>query len=69
MGKSNFPCDLERKADPVAAAKESLAGFDDVVTDAMKKFEVPGMAIAIVKNKKSSTRKASGCATSRNNCP
>jgi len=51
QGGANFPCDLERKADPVAAAKESLAGFDDVVTDAMKKFEVPGMAIAIVKNK------------------
>src|SRR5262245_12036911 len=48
---ANFPCDLERKADPVAAATEALAGFDDVVTDAMKKFEVPGMAIAIVKNK------------------
>ncbi|HKQ91780.1 MAG TPA: serine hydrolase, partial [Blastocatellia bacterium] len=50
QGGANFPCDIERKADPVAAAKESLAGFDDVVTDAMKKFEVPGMAIAIVKN-------------------
>ena len=48
---ANFPCDLERKADPIAAAKEALAGFDDVVTDAMKKFEVPGMAIAVVKNK------------------
>jgi CubicO group peptidase (beta-lactamase class C family) len=48
---ANFPCDIERKADPVAAAKEALAGFDDVVIDAMKKFEVPGMAIAIVKNK------------------
>ena len=51
QGGAIFPCDLERKADPVAAAKDSLAGFDDVVTDAMKKFEVPGMAIAIVKNK------------------
>jgi len=51
QGGANFPCDLERKADPVAAAKESLSGFDDAVTAAMKKFEVPGMAIAIVKNK------------------
>ncbi|MDQ3012392.1 MAG: beta-lactamase family protein, partial [Acidobacteriota bacterium] len=34
-----------------AAAKESLAGFDDAVTDAMEKFEVPGMAIAIIKGK------------------
>lgn len=51
QGGANLPCALERKTDPVAAAKEALAGFDDVVTDAMKKFEVPGMAIAIVKNK------------------
>jgi CubicO group peptidase (beta-lactamase class C family) len=51
QGGANFPCVLERKTDPVAAAKEALAGFDEVVTDAMKKFEVPGMAIAIVKNK------------------
>lgn len=51
QGGANLPCALERKTDPVAAAKETLAGFDDVVTDAMKKFEVPGMAIAIVKNK------------------
>src|SRR5262249_58143522 len=51
QGGADLPCSLERKADPVAAAKEALAGFDDVVTDAMKKFEVPGMAIAIVKNK------------------
>src|SRR5574341_932412 len=51
QGGAKFPCVLERKTDPVAAAKEALAGFDDVVTDAMKKFEVPGMDIAIVKNK------------------
>lgn len=51
QGGANLPCSLERKADPVALAKEALAGFDDVITDAMKKFEVPGMAIAIVKGK------------------
>ena len=51
QGGANLPCYLERKGDPVALAKESLAGFDEVVTDAMKKFEVPGMAIAIVKGK------------------
>ena len=47
----NLPCSLERKADPGAVAKDSLAGFDEVVADAMKKFEVPGMAIAVVKGK------------------
>jgi CubicO group peptidase (beta-lactamase class C family) len=50
QGGANLPCNLER-ADPAGRAKEALAGFDDVVTDAMKKFEVPGMAIAIVKGK------------------
>jgi CubicO group peptidase (beta-lactamase class C family) len=51
QGGADFAYSLERKSGPVAAAKEALAGFDEVVTDAMKKFEVPGMAIAIVKNK------------------
>src|SRR5262245_46264146 len=44
QGGADLPCGLERKADPVAAAKEALAGFDDVVTDAMKKFEEIGRA-------------------------
>ncbi|MGH9799267.1 MAG: serine hydrolase, partial [Blastocatellia bacterium] len=51
QGGANLPCYLERKTDPVAAAKDALVGFDEVVADAMKKFEVPGMAIAIVKGK------------------
>ncbi|HMY76641.1 MAG TPA: serine hydrolase domain-containing protein, partial [Blastocatellia bacterium] len=51
QGGANLPCNLERKADPAAAAKDALAGFDDVVNDAMKKLDVPGMAIAIVKGK------------------
>jgi CubicO group peptidase (beta-lactamase class C family) len=51
QGGANLPCSLERKADPVATAKDALAGFDEVAIDAMKKFEVPGMAIAIVKGK------------------
>jgi len=50
QGGANLPCNLER-ADPAARAKEALAGFDDVATDAMKKFDVPGMAMAIVKGK------------------
>src|SRR5215813_2141415 len=42
---------LERRASPAAAARDALAGFDETVPDAMKKFDVPGMAIAIVKGK------------------
>ncbi|HXU39359.1 MAG TPA: serine hydrolase [Blastocatellia bacterium] len=51
QGGADLPCYLNRQGDPVAKAKEALVGFDEVVTDAMKKFEVPGMAIAIVKGK------------------
>lgn len=51
QGGANLPCSLERKADPVTIAKTSLEGFDTIVADAMKKFEVPGLAIAIVKGK------------------
>ena len=51
QGGATFPFILERKASPAATAQESLKGFDEVVTEAMKKFDVPGMAIAIVKDK------------------
>jgi CubicO group peptidase (beta-lactamase class C family) len=50
QGGASFPFTLERKANPVTA-QEALKGFDEVVTDAMKKFDVPGMALAIVKGK------------------
>ncbi len=51
QGGGNLACVLERKADPVAAAKDALSGLDDAITSAMKAFEVPGLAIAIVRNK------------------
>ncbi|MEP7274183.1 MAG: serine hydrolase [Acidobacteriota bacterium] len=51
QGGGNLHCVLERKADPVVAAKDALNGLDDAITSAMKAFEVPGLAIAIVKNK------------------
>jgi CubicO group peptidase (beta-lactamase class C family) len=51
QGGGSFPFTLVRKQSPAAAAQEALKGFDDVVTDAMKKFDVPGMALAIVKGK------------------
>jgi CubicO group peptidase (beta-lactamase class C family) len=42
--------DVDRGADPVALAKQSLAGYDSFVNQAIKEWEVPGVAIAIVKN-------------------
>lgn len=36
QGGANLPCTMERKADPVALAKEALAGFDGVVNEDRK---------------------------------
>ena len=51
QGGATLKFALERRASPEAVAREAMAGFDDVVPEAMKKFDVPGMAIAIVKGK------------------
>jgi CubicO group peptidase (beta-lactamase class C family) len=52
QGGQSFPCSLTRKAETSTADNQDpLEGFEAVVTDGMKKFEVPGMAIAIVKGK------------------
>jgi CubicO group peptidase (beta-lactamase class C family) len=45
-----MPFHLDQGTDPFAAAKESLAGFDSFVSQAIAAWEVPGLAIAIVKN-------------------
>jgi CubicO group peptidase (beta-lactamase class C family) len=42
--------ELDRGPDPVAHARQSLAGYDSFVNQAIKDWEVPGVAIAIVKN-------------------
>ena len=41
---------LERGPDPIVAAKQALAGFDSFLTEAIKAWEVPGMAVSIVKD-------------------
>jgi CubicO group peptidase (beta-lactamase class C family) len=50
QGGGSFPFHLDRGVDPVVAARQSLAGFDSFVNQAIKEWEVPGLAIAIVKN-------------------
>jgi len=50
QGGKSFPFQLEAGIDPVAAAKGSLVGFDLFVKEAIKAWEVPGLALAIVKN-------------------
>jgi CubicO group peptidase (beta-lactamase class C family) len=51
QGGATLKFALERRPPPEAAAREALAGFDEAVPEMMKKFDVPGMAIAIVKGK------------------
>lgn len=51
QGGQRFPCNLERKADPGTDAKAVLASLDAFINDGLKKFDVPGMSIAVVKGK------------------
>jgi CubicO group peptidase (beta-lactamase class C family) len=47
-----FPFKLLRKADPSSSAASALEGFDRFVESAMKSWNVPGLAVAIVKDGK-----------------
>lgn len=46
-----FPFRLTREVDPVIKARQALAGFDDILDKALGDFKVPGLALAIVKDK------------------
>ncbi len=47
-----LPFKLERKKAPEAAAKDSLAGFEEFVEKAREVWKVPGLALAIIKGDK-----------------
>lgn len=46
-----FPFRLSREIDPVTRARQSLSGLDDVLNKALQDFKVPGLAMAVVKDK------------------
>ena len=50
QGGKSFPFRLEAGIDPVMSAKGALIGFDSFVNEAIKAWEVPGLALGIVKN-------------------
>jgi CubicO group peptidase (beta-lactamase class C family) len=52
QGGQTFPFALSREKDPASKAKKFLAGFEEVVEEAIKTFKVPGLAISIVKDDK-----------------
>jgi CubicO group peptidase (beta-lactamase class C family) len=51
QGGGAFPFELVRGADPVAKARKALEGFDEVVVRGLAALKVPGVAVAIVKDK------------------
>ncbi len=49
QGGGTFPFELKRAQEPKAASADALAGFDEFVDSARKGWEVPGVAVAIIK--------------------
>jgi len=47
-----FPFSLKRGEDPALAAGRALAGFDELLARGLKELDVPGVAVAIVKDGK-----------------
>lgn len=64
-----FPFKLQRKADPSEAAASALGGFDEFVQSAMKSWNVPGLAIAMVKDGKVVLAKGYGLRNIQANLP
>jgi len=52
QGGASLSFHLEAGTDPIVAARQALGGFDSFLTEAIKAWEVPGLAVAIVKDGK-----------------
>ena len=50
QGGGTIPFELARAEKPAAAAQGALAGFDEFVSAALQAWNVPGLAIAVVKD-------------------
>ncbi len=50
QAENTFPFLLESAEDPVALAKQALADFDDVVKKGLESLNIPGAAVAVVKD-------------------
>ena len=48
QGGQSFPFELDRAGDRGAAAQRTLEGFAEFVEESRKKWEVPGLAVAVV---------------------
>jgi CubicO group peptidase (beta-lactamase class C family) len=52
QGGASFPFTMDRKAAPDVAARDAMDGFDAFVTKAIADWEVPGLAIGVVRGGK-----------------
>lgn len=52
QGGGKFPFELRRGASATEAAKDALAGYDELVNKMIQDWRVPGLAVAIVKGGK-----------------
>lgn len=50
QAENTFPFLLESAKDPVALAKQALADFDDIVKKGLEILNIPGAAVAVVKD-------------------
>jgi CubicO group peptidase (beta-lactamase class C family) len=50
QGGQSFPFSLSREISPKIKAKKALAGFDEIVERGLKELNVPGAAVAVVKD-------------------
>lgn len=50
QGGQSFPFSLKRGEDPAASAAKALAEFDAIVARGLKELNVPGVAVAVVKD-------------------
>lgn len=69
QGGQTFAFSLSREVSPKIKAKEALAGFDEIVERGLKELNVPGAAVAIVKDDEVILTKGYGLRDMENKIP
>ncbi len=69
QGGQSFPFVLDRKASPAETAKDTLESLDGFISKALVDWEVPGLAIAVVRDGKVVYAKGFGSRSVKDNLP
>ena len=69
QGGQAFPFSMTSREDPTIAVNAALEGFDTVIEEALEKFKVPGLALAVVKADKIVLTKGYGFRDYENKLP